>query len=550
LRIGFLVAALLFGVLLFFCWVPNWARPDLRIVLIVVLSVAVLASVFTYWVVSFRTYTKDFEFPDEHSARPAIDEWTEQIALLTGNEANRGLTIQQVVLFMGCIVKPTGYFTRISEHIESFHRSTLVRSSFSIRPPSSIDKDIAPPDESTFDYLVPLLLPRKGTFMDGVRITDGADKRVTAVDLEALGVYSLAVIRRFLLASHATAFAGYQANGAALERKVWDLLMADAPTDEQVQAVTDQIMALSAIPQDSLVQSVADFIRELAHHRPICATVSSENVAKSKYPTTLRFNLERRIIGPLELIPGPFSGVRNSKFFDAIRLALGVRLNRVYFPLTAAYRTKSYHVIIEGPEGTYFAGEDFFKPALGPGEVFENAEITSQARLGQRRSHLQLRGLKGKSGAYYAVRFFERAPTSFSSITVAAVVSTALIGLLAFLNTSQLAPGAPDRLTSIIPALLALPIAVSAFVGLEPTSARRHPSLASRGVSFAIALLSICSFGLAVLDRSSIDIPELLWHLLLWLSIGTTLVSLASWVIRLSVEGHFARANRSVKNKE
>lgn len=594
-RVLLYAGALVSGTLAFLIWVVGWF-PDLEgrpAVVTLLLATSVLC-LLEYWEQAHRTYTEPVPFADSDSAAQPSEIAAGEVDLIVDESGATRLSPTQSVTFGGCVYAPSVYFREITEYIESYHRSTVIRSTFTIRltrPPELPDAgaiDAAIPDvriagvgvvnadpvrESTdFDYVIPLFLPRKDALQEGVRVTDGSNKQMPVLDPATQDVFSAAVIRRMISGSPEM-FRGYLAYDRQLENDVWTLITKpaypeievkdaadtdpagledeqteadtdDEPKDPAKEAVTALVERLESLATDeesrAIIRTVELLLLELARHRPISISVPATAVEALNWPSTLQYTLERRFIAPVEEPPEP-ERIRNSTFVDTLRLALGVRLNRVYVPLTNAYRTPSYHLVVEGRKGTYFAGDKFVVPRLRPGDTLSIADLRSQPRLGQRRSHLYIRDMEGKRGAYYGARFFERAPTSFASVTVAAVVSSVLITVLFFLHLVDDPSSGQAQTRNLIPALLALPIAISTFVGLESETESRHPSLASRFIALMVTLVSLSAFVLAIWEGAGQPVPSVLWHLVLWASIATTVGSIISWLLRLSVETHFVR---------
>jgi hypothetical protein len=514
----------------------------LKIVLVVLLSAATIFAVGSYLRLSFNAYIKDEPTPLLELPPEIESGWRDRVHDLA---TDKNLSIDQVLAFAGCIVTPRAYFVRISEHVEPYHRSTMVRSVYTMRLTEIFaEEDPGSETRSDTDYVLPLFLPTKTTLHDGIKAFDTTGKRISTLDSHAQNLFSAAAIR-FMIET-AGSLKSYDADDGKLERRVWELLTDSDPAEQSIREVTDSILNSGAGADKHYIGAAVELIRELAQFRPISIVQSAEDIRKMRWPATLRYTLERRFVGPLAA-PMAAPKIRNSTLLDSVRLGLGVKLNRLYFPIVSAYRSSSYHLEVEGPDGTFFAGEELITGDSSQVSQLRASGITTQSRMGQRRSHLYLREFSGERGALFGVRFFERAPTSFSGITIAAFVSTALISVLTFLNTTPPIVGSPDRLGSIIPALLALPIAVSAFMGLEPNGGKRHPSLASRGVSLFIALLSLAAFVLSVTDERAVDVPDIVWHALLWTSIGTSVAAACSWIVRLSVETHFTRSTKDEK---
>lgn len=454
----------------------------------------------------------------------------------------------QVLTFVGCVLAPREYFVRITEHVESYHRSTMVRTVFTLRLylPSGGDSAIAD-DEATGNanrasglqgYIIPLYLPAKGQITDGLRVFDISGSRVSTVDARTQHAFTAASIRFLIRYASHTAYTSYLANDRAIERQVIKAVLGPTLDRPSIAEVRSLVASLDAEPSDVL-NLVSDFVEQLALFRPIAVSVSHESVAAAPWPATHRYALERRFVADFEAAPTvPFTERARNKL-DGLRLALGVRLNRVYFPLDAAYRTDSYHLEVEGPQGTYFAKGAIFEPR--PPLVVDYT-ARDQDRRGQRRSHTYIRGMSGGSGAHYGAQFFERAPGSLSSAFVSSLVSSVLIVALGFMILTPLQKGAPDNTSNVVTALLALPIAASAFLGLDSAQGKRHPSLLSRGIALFTTLVSLAAFVIALI-REPFPVGALWWHLVVLASLITTTIAFTSWCIRLATETRFVRGH-------
>lgn len=455
------------------------------------------------------------------------------------------LSSDQVVFYAGCVVAGARYFARISEHVESFHRSTLVRSTYTVRwhpaPDLTAASNAATAEGSLSaalqGYILPLHLPEKGTLTDGLRVFDGSGKRVSTVHSREQIAFAGACFRVLTRMASPRARDAYLEHGRRVEKVILGLLHATAPSKTEIESAMLLLERLDSSDEaQGYLVAAADLLQELASRSPISVAVSQSTIEENPWPSTLRFTLERRMVTFVEKAPVPALAQRAVAIMDSIRLALAVRLNRVYFPVDAASQTESYHLEVEGPTGTYFARGELLETDPEPGEY----RIRVQDLRGQRRAHLYMGGAVAKEGRYYGAQFFERAPGSFATVVVAGIVSSVLIVMLGWMNLTISNP-AEDRTSSIIPALLALPIAIATFIGLEGSRGRRHPSLLSRFIALSIAFLSLAVLILALVKH---DIDPRVWWTVMAASVSTTLIAILSWGIRLSTENSFVRGHQ------
>ncbi|RFA10386.1 hypothetical protein B7R54_15115 [Subtercola boreus] len=541
LRVIFLAVAGLFGLTLFAVTTLQLS-VDGHTFTVLAAAVIVAGALTAYWAISFRSYIRKSELPSKHLRESPSQIPLDEVEKLASSDGTMVIEGQHVLLYVGCLVTPKQHFSRISEHVESYHRSILVRSTFNLKMQGAEFTQSKSDSTSQLALLIPLLLPKKGSLQDGLKITDGNGKRIPTVDSHSQYVYAAAVLRFLVGLMSTVALDEYLGNGRRLENRVWAVIVADKPSTKEVDELVQDLSRLPVDPHlEVLMKLFVGVIQELANFHPISIAVPVAVASEVKWPASTRYVLERRFIPETEPPPDNNIGrIQRSLFFDSVRLAFGVRINRIYFPLTSAYRTRSYHLEVEGRDGTFFAGEEFIAPHLEPGEKLQFGG-GRQPRQGQRRSHVYMKSVTGKSGMYYAARFFERAPGSFAGLTIASIVSTTVVAVLWAVHATDLATEGTFQTSGFIPALLTVPIAMSAFLGLDSDNSKRHPSLASRVVSFGVIVISLGAFVVSLLESGEIDVPTIVWHSLLWASVAVTLGSLLSWTLRLAVENHFVR---------
>jgi len=529
---------------LFLCLVwPKFPTPDV-LPWTINLLVLTIYSFVAYFCMTVNAHSP-VDGPPRHSPQTVhVD--TDDIDVFVNASGSSRLTDQQVLTFAGCIVAPREYFVRISEHVETYHRSTLIRSVFTLRiydPELSAADHVedsvgtVPPNAALSGYVIPLFVPEKGQLTDGLRVFDGGGKRISTIDTRTQNAFIAASMRFLIKYASMVAFNNYLANERAVELLVLELLTGSTPKLGDVEDAQKAIAELDG-NQDAaeMLQLASELMGELASHRPISVGVTKTAMDAALWPATQRFTLERRLVASIEEAPYTPRFGKSARFsLDGLRLALGVRLNRVFFPVDAAYRTDSYHLEVEGPPGTYFARGNVIEPVpLGQLEY----QSRDQTRRGQRRSHTYIRSMAGTPGSYYGAQFFERSPGSFASASVSSLVSSVLIVALAIMVLAPVTKSDPDRTPIILTALLALPIAASAFLGLDKSEGRRHPSLLSRAISLWTTVISLTALILALV-RESRPMDPAGWHLLMWASVATTTIAFTSWCIRLTTETRF-----------
>src|SRR5690554_940648 len=337
MRVALLAALALAVVLLFIIVVVRYDEFSATEMAGWFLAILIVTLGAAYLRLSFVAYVQDDPFPKEHVTDQVTQIDEDDVETLVASDGSSILSSEQVVVFAGCIVAPKHYFLRITEHLESYHRSTLVRSTFSLRvrdigEVASEDALSQTEAGAGLGHVIPLYLPNKTALQDGIRVHDHRGQRVSTLDSATQNIYSAAVIRFLISIVSQAALDEYLANGRAIEKAVWGVMESSAPSRSQTTSAVDAVLRLdSGSKRKDLLGVVANLIRELATRRPISVAVSTEELNGLDWPSTLRFTLDRRFIAPTE--PAPTALQRSNRALDSVRLALGVRLLRVYFPL-------------------------------------------------------------------------------------------------------------------------------------------------------------------------------------------------------------------------
>jgi len=430
------------------------------------------------------------------------------------------LTFEDSLVFVSGINFPRSMFLRISEFVEPFHRSLFVRTTYGVT--LSGDRDV----------IVPLLVIPKGEMLYGLRVTGPEGRRISTVDSRRQAAVTLANIRVMVSTLSDDALALYVDPSNGIERRVAAAVCDKRATkDGELETVLDLIRGLPADADNAVVRDVLiRFVTTAAHHQIISVPASGELIRSAPWPRVHRFTIERRLIPDLNDAPGGAPVRLLIRLLDTARLALGVRLNRIYFPMREGLRTRSYHLEIAGPVGTFLGGNEIIAPAQSAVEL----EGAVDLRLGQRRAHAYTRNIRGDV-PHFATRFLERAPGSFGPATMVSAAATLVIWLLASRRIEDVTTDSPW----LLPGLLAVPVAAAALTGFERRE-HRHPSLLSYFIQFSTVGASLAAFAMATLGSPTDPADDAAWAVLAWVSTSITLISAYTWILRLAVENHFS----------
>jgi hypothetical protein len=498
-------------------------------VVVVVAAVLLLAVGIDYIVRSWADRIRRPSVSDEATPVGEID--TKAVERLVHSDGTGALDASTALMFARALIAPKLVFARLSEQVMLYHRSIKVTVNYTLTlEPGKADSDT--------DYVVPLFSSTKGEILDGLKVTNGDGKRVSTLDSTNSAIFCAAVIRSVIRT--AGALSTYA--GSDLEARIWKAIVsADRPDDDVIKELLGEVRALSRDPKKKDVLEVAArIVEQVAPKNLVSVLIAREDVTKKAWPHAHRFGLERRLIAPID---APQGATPIQIALDDVRLALGIPLNRVFYDAASAIKARSYHLVIEGPEGTYLAANEILQ--TDEGKATFSAQI--KPREGQRRGHIYITGAKGTGTIDVAANFFERAPGSFVGSTLSAAAATFVIFLLSITEPVRLASQSQAVQTWLLPALLAIPLAVSTLAGFESLRTPRHPSLLARGLGFTTIALCLAAFALASLGSILTDLALCGWKVLPLIGVAVTLCSFASWMMRIVLQNYFIRGRDLVE---
>lgn len=516
--------------------IARWSGVAISSWLIVWIAIAYSSATYSQRVARFAT--------DYGPLTTEID-WTLVNALADEHGLQR-INFSHVISFAQAILWPDRIFTRISESVVPYHRSIAVRTTLTasltwfFKPDAPVESENGSLGASTqydvestdTDLVLPLVLTPRNQLVNGLRVFDGSGHRTSTVAYDDAAVYALAVLRSMLHYAGGTALKDYVSK---VEKRFAELLESGIG-EADVAPLLELVRELECdAGRGHLAESAAELMEALVRLTPICVTVPIEEVAASRWPSSFRFRVESRVLQEIRDAPNVRLPHWWWRFLDWSRLAVGVRINRIYVPLTNAARAASYHLEVEGPEGTYLAYQELLPDSeITPAPLIVEGLI--QHRRAQRRAHLYLRSITNGDGAVFATQFNERSPGSFAGATLSAVTATIVVVVLMWRDS---AGGATGNL-SLLPALLAVPIGVSALMGLDSFQKFRHPSLLSRFLTFSTVAVCLGAFALTTLRTAAGADLAHAWIVLSALSASITLVAFTTWVLRFTVEHHLS----------
>lgn len=370
--------------------------------------------------------------------------------------------------------------------------------------------------------LFPLLIPRKGTLVDNLRVY-GGDQAEMPVLSHRQYLQVVAQVLRTLLSvaygaqlkqpEHASALQAEHLALAAVMRR-------GAASDESGIVAIRQLKMGSRVVNKDALELAASLVERLASNYAIVASIP--------WPQDHRFIVTyQRLITPSLELAGIGAGVLRWAKARA-RLVLGARPVDISVPLENACTSQSYHLIIDGQEGVFVGHQSSAGlEQYCAGHAKRNQEMWKKEgsdhsvpppyfrfrkRAGQRYGHFYTRffpePLSDVEGGdvlpSVRFRFFEVPPGSVFRATVAAIAATALIWLIAFVSSRKNDPG-----TDVPAFLLVFPALAAAWLGFDSGSRRLLEGTLAARISLAItALCSVAGSGLFMVFKAGLGILD------------------------------------------
>ncbi|MBF4561181.1 hypothetical protein ITJ43_03445 [Microbacterium sp. VKM Ac-2870] len=450
--------------------------------------------------------------------------------------------------FFQMVCKPRSRILRISERATLYTRSTSIHSTFTISAPDA---------DSSGPMVTPLILQPKSTLLNSVKFIIGGERVSSLTQVQAIA-YSAAVIRYLVSEVNEDALAIYRDQ---IEVRVYEILSRSdtgaVPFDSYVNRVCENIRALPGVESrhDQIIQAAILLISRLRKRYAVCvvaefpvpAAAGSGLVAT--LTRTLRVSMERKMVvtrvGHRQPVQDGAGLARRFlivtwqlvlRALDSARQTFGVQSSVISYPLDNASRTSSYHLQIQGAEGTYLASQEIVRS--DPSSAgFHADHVGFQARLGQRSSHLYVRNGRSFSGHVVVNDFFERMPGSMAPAALSSFAATAIICLCAAIKLQLW--GVSLQSTDLVAVLLALPAVAALWVGIENRYSALGGVLAAKvsaGVTMGSALYAAALYVIVV--------PEPQLERALWIGAVTVaginlVATIGSWQLRSSVQRYF-----------
>jgi hypothetical protein len=334
----------------------------------------------------------------------------------------------------------------------------------------------------------PIYIAKKGGLVDDltVELSIGKTQGITPYE-EILRLQLLLLRHLFSDAFGAAWVADHQTARGFTDAVDAIALFGDSkkPIEETIASARHEFQL--AFPEQNVdasakLSTLVEFIRTYATAYPVCVEITGADL-------TNRFSITYSHRGRLEEV---WDGTMRW-----IRRALSVTPFSYRFRLVMPFTAKSYHLLVQGPSGTYSYSQEMYnekgerlqpehihgKPSEGlPGYV------RRRARRPYHLAHLYIRGLRDvpRYPLYVVTRFDETPPGSMGTVALLSLLLALLMPGIAFMAEHTTSPSA----FNLLALLLAVPGLAAILGGSGKLGDAPIPSLTARAGFLAVAILS------------------------------------------------------------
>ncbi|RSD10307.1 hypothetical protein [Amycolatopsis eburnea] len=455
----------------------------------------------------------------------------------------------QAKRYIEAIVDPSRLRGRVVETVRPLNRTVRQKVAITLEVPKG-DQD---------DLYFPLMLPLKGELQDDLQISlDGSDvatlNHAEYLLLTVGGFFSQILDGLAGIQNHPVLDSPAKAQHARELRKLAEKgmnliavrarlsVIGKTRLDQCVAGIesTARLFENGSEPADALLRA-AGLVKILAGHYAIVAVVPGTPRRKSRRIITYeRYQIPSLKRSPMWNVPAWLK--------DRLAALIGSRPIYLRLELHNAATAKSYHLLVEGPEGTYAAvqqmpdhADAFTVTEDASGEAVAHPYRRLQRRRGQRYLHVYMRSVSTElaDNLWLSAKFYEVPPGSIAISAAAASSAFLLIYLIAAIaDKGQLGLGA--NFPAIV---LAFPAAAGAFAGFEARSTGLvGGTLVSRVSSLLTVTLVLSAAGLfeaQVTKALALTVhPQILgvhdtrWQVLTIVSLFNAVWALYAWFSR------------------
>ena len=375
-----------------------------------------------------------------------------------------------VLSFIDLMTRQANFRSRVVETIDLVGRSVRQRVNIEfVLPESAKDSEV--------QYL-PVLFPRKGRLLNGFRLSDTGDTRITNLSYDETTRLVAVALRALIAAVTKTNFAEWSPQTHQAEFILLSIITSRGPTEDGIhrRRIAEAIRKIQESLESDAISLISSYVATLSASYPVVAVVSQDTVVAN------------RVLVKYECAITPAAAA--DRVMGSIRLGLKLKPREVVVPLGLSLTAASYHLRINAPAEDYLYGQHVrchaCKQRLARkwrGVIQSDSEASERCfhevdqdstedchyhverRRGQNYLHLYMRGYgalqKPIRNLEAMAVFKETPPGTQGAATVTALATTVFIWAAGYLISHGEVVGNSD-----VPALLlALPAIAASYFG-------------------------------------------------------------------------------------
>jgi hypothetical protein len=486
----------------------------------------------------WRFYRKGYEIKEEPVDFPcssAEPKWHSIYAPEAGLEKKACAYADEFLI--NALVEPRMVFARISESVSPGRRMLDCTVNYEIVPPSERGLRVFDAGDLVVDknkgkakacsLIVPVSFQKRGMLAMKQVVRNASGAMLPVVKQSEFAAYLLKMIEGFLFRDGESA--SIKKRWIDLEPKLKGYLSSmecNPNADLAVEAVKLMLASregkASAPPEDiEFCRSMLIALVCLKDVIPVCvslrAAVVPEGLAGSAFPSPvfgLRLEEKREMeVKPANAIPNRSNGAALERINRLARV-FSRRSDTIYYNLARAGRSTSYHLYVEGPEGTYYSRGSLLRESTEDDRPIVAEHVEMQKRRGQRNAHIYIRAGHCMSNVVFMFRYKKAPLDTFHIMFIAALLCTTVLALCAMTSLASNGSGASSNL-SMVTMLLAVVSAAGPWIYNRASDGREE----SFGIEVATIVMTVCAVSGMILfaylgNRGTPSWSAMMWGLL------------------------------------
>lgn len=488
---------------------PQSMRPQIELALSLFSAVVMLISARLVW----RYYRKGYEIKEEPVVFPQKGSeirWRKIFGSQT--DLNKNVQAYADEFLVNAFVEPRMVFSRISESVSPGRRMLDSVVSYEVLPPAErglsffdaddlmLKKDKENRKFRSCSLVVPVSFQKRGKLVMKQEVRNASGTVLPVLKQSEFVARILELIDRFLTCGkdYSKIEDRWNESRGSLEsylssmecNKTVDCAIEAAELMVKSRGGTERV----SVDDQEFIRGLTRILVGLKDVIPVCVSlrVAAVKGAKSSFPPqvfSLRLEEKREMdVKPHNAFPNRKESRLRERANKAARI-LSRRSDTIYYNLARAARSTSYHLYVEGPEGTYYSRGSLLRENTGDRRPIIAEHVEMQKRRGQRNAHIYIRTGHRMSNVVFMFRYKKAPLDTFHIMFIATLLCATVLVLCAMTSIREI--GESTTSLSMATMLLAVVSAAGPWIYNRASDGREE--------SFGIEAATIVTTASAVL---------------------------------------------------